>query len=149
VDQILVVIDGKTPELAEAAAQHLADKLKERPDLYQTVVRPDGGHFFNQNALLFMPAPEIQKSTEELLKARPLLAELASDPSLRGVITAVAFTASKARARTGNLDAFDQPMAALSDALDDLLSGRRPFMSWRTLLTGKAPRRTNCASSLK
>src|ERR1700730_2078230 len=33
VDQIVVVIDGATPELAEAAAQSLTDKLKRRLDL--------------------------------------------------------------------------------------------------------------------
>jgi hypothetical protein len=54
-DQIVVVIDGATPELAEAAAQSLTDKLKRHPDLYQSVVRPDGGPYFNQNALLFPP----------------------------------------------------------------------------------------------
>ena len=52
-DQIVVVVDGATPELAEAAAQSLTDRLKRRPDLYQSVVRPDGGAYFNQNALLF------------------------------------------------------------------------------------------------
>ena len=51
-DQIVVVIDGATPELAEAAAQSLTDKLKRRPDLYQSVVRPDGGPYFNQNGRL-------------------------------------------------------------------------------------------------
>src|SRR3984893_17944502 len=37
-DQIVVVIDGATPELAEAAAQSLTDRLKRRPDLCPSVV---------------------------------------------------------------------------------------------------------------
>src|SRR6202040_3321279 len=57
-DQIVVVIDGATPELAEAAAQSLTDRLKRRPDLYQSVVRPEGGPYFNQAALLFPPVAD-------------------------------------------------------------------------------------------
>jgi hypothetical protein len=44
-DQIVVVIDGATPELAEAAAQSLTDRLKRRPDLYRSVIRPEGGPY--------------------------------------------------------------------------------------------------------
>src|SRR5271169_3890738 len=85
VDQIVVVIDGATPELAEAAAQSLTDRLKGRPDLYQSVVRPEGGSYFNQTALLFQPAGDLQRTIKELSRARAFLMALASDPSLRGI----------------------------------------------------------------
>src|SRR4030081_2075179 len=90
-DQIVVVIDGATPELAEAAAQSLTDRLKRRPDLCQSVVRPDGGSYFNQNALLFQPVGDLQRTIKELSRARPFLMALASDPSLRGIVKAVSF----------------------------------------------------------
>jgi uncharacterized protein len=102
-DQIIVVIDGKTPELTEAAAQRLNEKLAARPDLFQSVVRQDGGPFFNENGLLFRPIAEVRRTTEELLKARPLLSVLASDPSLRGVMEAFSFMAQEVRIRTGGL----------------------------------------------
>ncbi len=62
VDQIVLVIDGATPELAEAAVQSLTDKLKRHPDLYQSVVRPDGGPYFNQTALLFPPVADLRQT---------------------------------------------------------------------------------------
>jgi len=102
-DQIIVVIDGKTPELTEAAAQRLNEKLAARPDLFESVVRQDGGPFFNENGLLFRPIAEVRRTTEELLKARPLLSALASDPSLRGVMDAFSFMAQEVRTRTGVL----------------------------------------------
>src|SRR5919198_5758719 len=64
-DQIVIVIDGATPELAEAAAQSLTDKLKHRPDLYQSVVRPEGGAYFNQTGLLFLPVNELRNTVKE------------------------------------------------------------------------------------
>src|ERR1700730_16096587 len=133
-DQIVVVIDGATPELAEAAAQSLTDKLQHRPDLYQSVVRPDGGPFFNQNALLFQPVADLQRTIKELSRARPFLMALASDPSLRGIVKAVSFINQGVQAQAGTLDDFDRPMALLGDAFDGVLARRPVFFSWRGLL---------------
>src|SRR6202023_3721502 len=134
-DQIVVVIDGATPELAEAAAQSLTDRLKARPDLYQSVVRPDGGSYFNQAALLFQPAADLQRTIKELSHARPFLMALSSDPSLRGIVKAVSFINQGVHAQAGTLDDFDRPMALLGDAFDGVLGGRPVFFSWRGLMT--------------
>ncbi|MGP0007221.1 MAG: hopanoid biosynthesis-associated RND transporter HpnN, partial [Methylocella sp.] len=91
VDQIVVVIDGATPELAEAAAQSLTERLKRRPDLYQSVMRPEGGAYFDQNGLLFQPVADLQRTLNGLYQARPFLMALAYDPSLRGIVKAVSF----------------------------------------------------------
>src|SRR5258708_39673808 len=83
----LVVIDGATPELAESAAAQLTGKLTADTKLFSHVRRPDGGPFFNQNGLLFLPLKDVQDTTQQLIKAQPFLGGLASDPSLRGVMT--------------------------------------------------------------
>ena len=70
---ILVVIDGATPELAEAAAASLSAKLAADPKLFPSVRRPDGGDFFNHNGLLFLPLPEVQQTMQQLFKAQPFL----------------------------------------------------------------------------
>ena len=46
----VVVIDGKTPELANRAAVRLADELRSKPKLFKSVAQPQGGPFFAQNA---------------------------------------------------------------------------------------------------
>jgi hopanoid biosynthesis associated RND transporter like protein HpnN len=137
VDQIVVVIDGATPELAEAAAQSLTDKLKRHADLYQSVARPDGGAYFNQNGLLFQPVAELRETMKGLYKARPFLMALASDPSLRGIVKAVSFINQGVHARAGTLDDFDRPMALLGDGFEGVLAGRPGFFSWRGLLSEK------------
>src|ERR1700730_9232975 len=135
VDQIVVVIDGATPELAEAAAQSLTDKLKRHPDLYQSVERPDGGPYFNQNALLFPPVAELRQTMKGLFQARPFLMALASDPSLRGIVKAVSFINQGVHAKAGTLDDFDRPMALLGDGFEGVLASRPVFFSWRGLLS--------------
>ncbi|MGH6843257.1 MAG: MMPL family transporter [Methylocella sp.] len=134
VDQIVVVIDGATPELAEAAAQSLTDRLKRRPELYRSVLRPDGGSYFNQNALLFQPVDDLKQTLKGLYEARPFLTALAYDPSLRGIVKAVSFINKGVQTKAGTLDDFDRPMALLGDAFDGLLAGRPVFFSWRALL---------------
>jgi uncharacterized protein len=52
---------------------------------------------------------------------------------------AFSFMAQEVRTRSGGLGDFDRPMVSLADALDDLLSARPTFFSWRSLLTGQAP----------
>jgi len=138
-DQILIVIDGSTSELAESAARRLADKLATRPDLFESVLRPDGGPYFNQNALMFMPVAALQRTIDGLYKAQPFLGALVSDPSLRGIMDAFAFINRGVRAKAGTLDDFDRPMVALADAFDSLLAGQPTFFSWRSLMTGEAP----------
>src|SRR5262245_17099884 len=52
-DTIVVVLDALTPEIADTSAGALATKLARRPELFQSVRRPDGGPFFDRNGLLF------------------------------------------------------------------------------------------------
>ncbi len=138
-EQILVVINGKTPELAESATAELATKLATRPDLFRSVERPDGGSYFNRNALLFQPVAQVEQTTAGLLRAQPFLATLTADPTLRGVMEAFSAVTRGVRAKAGTFDEFDRPMVQLSDALADILAGRPAYFSWRSLLTGAKP----------
>src|ERR1700691_6221235 len=81
-----IVIDGVTPERAEAAASKLTAALQRRKDLFYSVRRPDGGAFFAHEGLLFLPLNTVKATTQQLIEAQPFLGGLASDPSLRGVM---------------------------------------------------------------
>ena len=137
--QIIVVIDGATPELAESAAAGLAKKLATRPDLFESVERPDGGPYFSRNGLLFRSVPELSRTADGLLRAQPFLGTLTADPSLRGIMEGFAFVTRGVRAKAGSFDDFDRPMVQLSSALESILAGQPTFFSWSTLLSGEKP----------
>src|ERR1700742_691346 len=59
VDQLLVVVDGDTPDAAEYATAHLAEKLTAMPDRFTYVVRPDSIPFFRKNGFLFLSTNEL------------------------------------------------------------------------------------------
>ncbi len=137
---ILVVLDGKTPELAESAAARLTEKLRGNPGLFQTVRRPDGGAFFNQNGLLFLSEKEVADTTAQLIRAQPFLGPLASDPSLRGLMGSLDSVLLGVREGQASLADMDAPMRGLAPVFEDAAKGQVNYLSWRALFTGAAPR---------
>ncbi|ACB96720.1 MMPL family transporter [Beijerinckia indica] len=138
-NQIVVVVDGKTPELAEAATAQLTARMKAKPDLFQFVARPEGGDYFNRNGLLFLPTPVLKETLQGLFRAQPFLSNLSADPSLRGIADSMGFITKGVRSEAGTFDDFDRPMAALNPALEGVLAGKPVFFSWRSLVSGEAP----------
>ncbi len=136
----LVVIDGATPELAESAAARLTEKLAANRHLFNHVHRPGGGPFFNQNGLLFLSLKEVQDTSQQLIKAQPFLAGLAADPSLRGIMTDLSTVLMGVSAGQAKLADFDTAMVRFADVFDAAAHGKTEFMSWRSLVTGAAPR---------
>lgn len=137
-DLIVAVIDGATPELAEAAAFRLADRLRREPRLFREVRRPEGGPFFARNGLLLLPLGEVQAATERLVAAQPFLGPLAADPSLRGVMGSLSTALEGVERGEADLRNIEPTMAALADAFEAVSEGRPAFFSWRNLLSGAA-----------
>jgi uncharacterized protein len=136
-DQILVVVEGPTPELVEMAADRLAAELRTRQDRFSSVRRPQSSEFLQRSALLFPPVDQVTETAGRLAAAKPVIERLAADPSLRGVMHALTFGIGAVQARRMPPDALAGPMNMLSDTLDDLFAGRFPSFSWRVLMNGK------------
>ncbi len=134
---ILVVIDARTPEMAEAAANILAQHLSQEHSYFTSVRQPEGGPFFRQNGLLFESTQQVARTTHELMAARPLLATLASDPSLRGVLDGLAIGVGGVQAGQMKLDNLIRPMTMAADTVENGLAGRPASFSWLVLMNGK------------
>ncbi len=131
----IVVVDGKTPELAGSAAARLADALRSKPQLFKTVQQPEGGPFFDRNGLLLLPLEEVRATTEGLVRAQPLLASLAADPSLRGVLAALSSSLQGVKYGQMKLDDIEPEMTALADTFEKVGAGQPAFFSWHKFLT--------------
>lgn len=137
--QIVVVIDGKTPELAEQAAAALADKLQARVDLFHSVRRPDGGPFWSHNGLLYASVADVQTTMDQLVKAQPFLGPLAADPSVRGLMGVLTTALQGVSADQAKLEDLKAPIDRLADTLETLKAGKPAYFSWRTLISGGKP----------
>lgn len=134
-DAVLVIVDGKTPELAEAATIRLTERLAGDTAHFRLVRRPDGGAFFDREGLLFGSTAEVRSATASLIEAQPLLGPLAADPSLRGVANAVGTMLTGAENGSASLRQIDAPMRALRVSLDETLANKPAVFSWQHLFT--------------
>ncbi len=135
-----VVIDGQTPELAEAAAAALSDRLSSDHDHFTRVRRPDGGAFFNRNGLLFLSLGEVQDTTQQLIKAQPFLGTLAADPSLRGIMTSLDTVLLGVGQGQASLADIDAPMTQFARCSRRQPRGKPITSPGAPLITGAKPR---------
>jgi hopanoid biosynthesis associated RND transporter like protein HpnN len=137
IDRILAVIDARTPEAADEAAEALVKELAPRSDVIQTIERVDN-EFFEKNGVLFLGLDEVGRDTADLISAQPFLGTLAADPTLRGVVRTLSQSLEGVRLGRAKLDDMRPAMASIADALQALASGTTPAFSWRTLIAGRA-----------
>lgn len=136
---ILVVVTAPTLEQADQATDALEQQLASHPDLFRSVVRPDGGKFFRQNGLLFESLPSVKKSMAGLSGANVLVGTLAADPSLRGVVKAFGFAVDGVQGGEIKLDQLVWPLSLAENTLNDVLVGKPATFSWRALVQGAPP----------
>jgi len=134
---LVVVIDGRTPDLAETAAGELADKMRGEPQLFTHVRQPDGGRFFDRNGLLFLTTEELGQVSQQLIAAQPLIGSLAHDPSLRGLFDALATFVSGAGTDTAAAAQLDPTLAMIGDVVQGILNAKPQSLSWNELMTGR------------
>ena len=107
-----------TPENAEQAADALETELAGHPDLFRSVVQPDGGKFFQHNGQLFEPLADIKRSMAGLSGADFLVGTLAADPSLRGAMKALSFAADGVQGGEIKLDQLAWPLSLAGKTLE-------------------------------
>ena len=136
-DSMVVVVDGKTPELAEDAANRLSQALAADHAHFRNVRRPDGGDFFNREGLLFASPAAVNDATATLVKAQPLLGPLAADPSLRGIASAFSTMLDGIDQGSASLADIAGPMRAMTAATTRILNGQPAYFSWQNLIAGQ------------
>ena len=136
---ILVVVDAPTPELTAQATTALADRLSANKELFKTLTQPGGGEFFRRNGLLFLPLAETEKVAAQLTQAEPLIAQLATDPSLRGLIEVLQMGLTGVELEKITLDAMLRPLTATADTVEAVMANKPVNFSWHELLSPSSP----------
>jgi hopanoid biosynthesis associated RND transporter like protein HpnN len=136
---IVVVIDGQTPELSEEAAARLTERLSAQPNLFHAVQRPDAGPFWAHNRLLFASVEDVRTVTAQLVKAQPFLGPMTSDPSIRGLSDTLSLTLQGVSSGQAVLQDLRTPIRTLADALQGLAADKPSFFSWSVLIAEREP----------
>ena len=125
---------GTQRECGRATGRGAASK----PTLFKSVRRPDGGPFFDRNGLLFLPPDKVKETLEGLLRSQFLLATLAADPSLRGVLATIQATLQGVRYGQARLGDIEPLMSALAATFDKALAGEAAYFSWQPLIAAQS-----------
>lgn len=139
-DTLLVVLDAPAPEQAHLAAEHLAERLRTDPGNFHDVYPPTVNSFFARNGLLYLSVPELEQITDSLAQAQPLIAYIATDPTLpafASVLTGAVEELGKGRSLE-----LQPVLAAVQTTLDARLAGSPRVLSWQALFHGGERKKT-------
>jgi hopanoid biosynthesis associated RND transporter like protein HpnN len=78
----LIVVDGKTPELARDATAALEAHLAAKTGNFHNVYIPGGGEFFETNGLLYRSVDDLYDFADHIAAVQPMIAELERDSSI-------------------------------------------------------------------
>jgi hopanoid biosynthesis associated RND transporter like protein HpnN len=129
-DLAVAVIDAPTGDEADAAARDLLTRTEAHRDVFERVELAGSSPYFDRYGLLFLSPERIKEVGDELRRARRVLTDLASDPSLRGFagffdLIGEGVKESAAPASTaGILDRVTSTVSKLAD-------GKSAEMPWR------------------
>ncbi|MCW2284500.1 hopanoid biosynthesis associated RND transporter like protein HpnN [Rhodoblastus acidophilus] len=136
-DTLYAVVDAPTPELAAQATAALTTKLAADNTHFISVTNIAGLPFFSRAGLLFMPLPDLERTTKGLAQGAPLIQDLASDPSLRGMVSALEDGLIGVNSKKMTLDDMSPVFNASAQTVEDILAGRPASFSWRVLAQGQ------------
>ncbi|TCG03326.1 RND transporter, partial [Paraburkholderia steynii] len=132
---LLVVVEAGAPEYADAAANTLATELQKNTKEFSSVMQPGSGPFFEKEGLLFPSLADVQSTTSQLVKARPLINSLAHDPSLTGLAgtlnTTLLLPLQIGQVKLGDISNL---LSRCASVIDHVLANEPAVFSWRALV---------------
>ncbi|MBL4691113.1 MAG: MMPL family transporter, partial [Rhodospirillales bacterium] len=136
-DNLVIAIDGLTPDVADDAARALAQRFRANPKKYGRVDDPAGSDFFRRNGFLYLDLDELYALSDRLSDAQPFLGVLWRDPSLVGFLKMLGQAVDEAVKEDG---AHPIEIAAVLNAMADVAGaqalGQWRDMSWQKLMSG-------------
>ena len=133
VTNVLVVVDGESPEIAEAVQKDLAATLEARPDVFSQVITPGAEAFFDTNGLLFLSTEALDKTATNLARVQPFIGRLQQAPHLAGFISLMLDALNADAELAYDLDDLYQRLTRAVTSAND---GRFHRLSWQELMRG-------------
>lgn len=134
-DSLVIVIRAPVPEAADDARDRLAKALRADPLHFKSVYTPGAGAFFARNGLLFLSEEELERLTDRLASAQPVLAAMAEEPSLARFFDLLREGVDKLREGDGNANkgTLDVAFEALLPVFTAFNEGTSRPLSWTAM----------------
>lgn len=135
-DLLVAVINAKTPEEADATAAAVAQAAMADKAHFKTVRRPDDLTFYRTEGLLFLDQKPLETLLNNLVQAQPFIGQLAADPSMRGLLTAIGLIGQGAAQGQVDLSGYATALNGFDSGLRTAAEGHPEPLSWQRLLGG-------------
>ena len=135
-DLLVVVIDAREPEEADATAAALAAAVGNDHAHFKSVRRPDASPFLRKEGLLFLDTKQLTDLMDRTIDAQPFLGQLVADPSARGLFSALSLLGIGVTKGDADLGPYLGSLRAFHQAIADSLAGNPHPLSWQALLGG-------------
>ena len=136
-DVLLILVEAPTRGHANDVARALGSQLRSNEKLVRAVDFAGGDPFFRKNGLLYLDTDELERLSQRLAEAQPLLATLHGDPTLRGlasILGDVSRAAVERQAEIPVVPVFD----SFSRVTEARLAERSDRVEWQTFFGGTA-----------
>lgn len=133
---LIAVVEAPTPELTQAATAELTRRLAVDKTHFIEATNIAGLPFFARNGLLFLPPDQLRTTLDGLKGGAPLIEDMGSDLSLRGLVAGLEDGLLGVNAGRLKLDAMTPLLTAASDTVEAALAGKPASFSWRVLTQG-------------
>jgi len=133
-EAIFVVIDAETPMRAREAADVLAERLSTNTEMFPLVYVPGGGEFFARHALLYLDIDELYDLADHLAAVQPMLAELARDHTLPGLVETLDMAIDAAETDSDLQENLIPIFDSVNIAARAVIEGNPRPVSWTELL---------------
>ena len=140
IDTLLIVLDAATPEQARVAAENLAVRLKQDPAHFYDVYSPRVDDFTARNGLLYQSIPELERITDSLAAAQPLITRISRDPALTAF--ADVLTSAVDELNKGRSIELRPVLNGVNATLEARLNGSPRALSWQTMFSGETQKKT-------
>lgn len=135
-DLLVAVVDARIPEEADATANELLSRLSADKAHFLTARRPDASPFLEKEGLLFLQTKQLSALMDQTIDAQPFLGQLVSDPSARGLFSALSLLGMGVTQGDADLSPYLAPIRGFDRAISDALDGHPRPLSWQALLGG-------------
>lgn len=139
-EAMVLVLDAPTPEQVHGAAKRLAIRLQEDTGNFHETYYLGGDVFFEQNGLLYKSIPELERVSDHLAAAQPLIAKIAGNPTLDTFVSVL--TDAVNELRTGRELTLEPVFSGVSATLNARMTGMPRILSWQALLGGEVQKET-------
>ena len=125
----VVTLTHEDPQALAVARDSILAGLTQRADLFETVMSPGAGDFYDDNALLYRPLEEVQGRVAYALSLKPLFEAVRNAPdsaSMATLLSGIAGTLDQGRDPQG----LDEMLAEAAAAVQTLNVGEDHALDW-------------------